>query len=180
MTQTKSTEAAPPKTITIAGREFKTVTNASAEHDVFFTAAVGRSGIGERTLREGDDLAAFARRMYLDIVSSGELWSILGASIMPSDRDVSEWTPQVAEETAAFCKELTDPADKRVIFGQVNSFVAGFLLAELTLRETLPNSLRKTKEGQALVSPAENLSDAPAGPSAPGQPSSESSQPTTL
>ena len=71
-----------------------------------------------------------------EVISSGRIFPILGGLFLPEKISSLDWTPEVAEETAAFLKKVSDPEDKAQIQRQVISLLISFFqsgLASLTI-----------------------------------------------
>lgn len=124
------------KTITLGGREFRPVVDATIEHDYWLMGHIRRAGIDRVVIEEGEPPDEFALRLMRELVNSGATFTILGGAIMPADKAVHEWTPEMATATAEFLKRLTDPKDKQTLNGCTASLLAGFFSSGLASLET--------------------------------------------
>jgi hypothetical protein len=146
-------------TIHIGDRTFKPLTIATAERDVFVRAAINRSGLQMLHKLDEETTDAFALRILGNLYGNGEVFALLGGLMMSADIEESEWSPQMAEDTARFLRRLTNPKDKRAVMAQISALVAGFITAGLTLLKISPKSLAELRNRQR-VSPKNPNGDA--------------------
>ena len=122
--------------IRIGGRTFVPVSNSTIEHDFWLMAHIRGAGLNRIAIGEGEAPEDFAVRMLSEVISSGRIFPILGGLFLPEKISSLNWTPEVADETAAFLKRISDPDDKGLIQQQVISLLLSFFqsgLASLTI-----------------------------------------------
>jgi hypothetical protein len=122
--------------IKIGGRTFVQVTNSTIEHDFWLMAHIRGAGLDRIAIGENEPPEDFAVRLLNDVISSGRVFPILGGLFLPEKISSLDWTPEVAEETAAYLKKVSDPDDKALIQQQVISLLLSFFqsgLASLTI-----------------------------------------------
>lgn len=124
------------ETITLGGREFRPVVGATIEHDYWLMGHIRRAGIDRCALEEGESPDDYALRLMREVINSGEAFTLLGGTLIPADKKVTDWTPAIAQETAEFLKRLTDPNDKQKLNGCTASLLAGFFSSGLASLET--------------------------------------------
>ncbi len=124
------------ETIRIGGRTFIPVRDSTIEHDFWLMAHIRGAGLDRIAIGDGEAPDDFAVRILAEVISSGRIFPILGGLFLPEKISPLDWTPAVAEETAAFLRKISDPADKAVIQQQVVSLLLSFFqtgLASLTI-----------------------------------------------
>jgi len=122
--------------ITIGGRAFVPVKNSTIEHDFWLMAHIRGAGLDRIAIEEGEPPEDFAVRLLGEVISSGRIFPILGGLFLPEKIASIDWTPEVAEETVAFLKKVSDTEDKAQIQRQVISLLISFFqsgLASLTI-----------------------------------------------
>jgi len=117
--------------IRIGDRTFVPVNNSTIEHDFWLMAHIRGAGLDRIAIGEGEAPDDFAVRLLGEVIDSGRIFPILGGLFLPEKIDSFDWTPQVAEETAAFLKKISDPHDKLEIQKQVISLLLSFFQSGL-------------------------------------------------
>jgi hypothetical protein len=117
--------------IKIGGRMFVPVKNSTIEHDFWLMAHIRGAGLDRIAIEEGEPPEEFAVRLLGEVISSGRIFPILGGLFLPEKISSLDWTPEVAEETAAFLKKVSDPDDKALIQQQVVSLLISFFQSGL-------------------------------------------------
>ena len=117
--------------ITIGGRTFVPVKNSTIEHDFWLMAHIRGAGLDRIAIEEGEPPDDFAVRLLGEVISSGRIFPILGGLFLPEKIASIDWTPEVAEETVAFLKKVSDPEDKAQIQRQVISLLISFFQSGL-------------------------------------------------
>ena len=117
--------------ITIGGQTFAPVTNSTIEHDFWLMAHIRGAGLDRIAIEEGEPPEEFAVRLLGEVISSGRIFPILGGLFLPEKFSSLDWTPKVADETAAFLKKISDPDDKALIQQQVISLLISFFQSGL-------------------------------------------------
>lgn len=133
--------------IRIGGRTFVPVKNSTIEHDFWLMAHIRGAGLDRIAIGEDEAPDDFAVRLLGEVIDSGRIFPILGGLFLPEKTSSLNWTPEVAEETAAFLKKLSDPGDKAQIQQQVVSLLLSFFQSGLA-------SLRISRKSSE-TSPAE-------------------------
>ena len=117
--------------ITIGGRAFVPVKNSTIEHDFWLMAHIRGAGLDRIAIEEGEAPDDFAVRFLGEVISSGRIFPILGGLFLPEKIASIDWTPEVAEETVALLKKVSDPEDKTQIQRQVISLLISFFQSGL-------------------------------------------------
>ena len=117
--------------ITIGERTFVPVKNSTIEHDFWLMAHIRGAGLDRIAIEEGEPPDDFAVRLLGEVISSGRIFPILGGLFLPEKIASIDWTPEVAEETVAFLKKVSDTEDKAQIQRQVISLLISFFQSGL-------------------------------------------------
>jgi hypothetical protein len=144
------------KLIRLGGREFRPVEDGTIEHDYWLMGLIRRAGMDRVVMQEGESPDEFASRIMFELMASEHAFSILGGAMMPADKDVCDWTPAMAADTAAFLKHLTSAEDKQTLNACTASLVADFFVHGLA---TLMTSRKYSSPLEAPASPSENVGD---------------------
>jgi hypothetical protein len=142
------------KIVRLGGRDWKPVVDSTIEHDYWLMGHIRRAGIDEVVIDEDETPDEFVLRFLRETINAGVVFILLGGALMPADKSAVDWTPQMAEDTAAFMKRLTDPQDKQTVHNQVVSLISGFFVQGLISLRTSPRS------SLAETSPPENARSA--------------------
>lgn len=116
--------------ITLGERVFWIQEEGTIEHDLWTMKVVRDHKLDQLTLEEKEPAEAFVQRVLAMILQTGCLFQILAAGLVPEGHP---WTPEGAEETAIFLKNLRTPDDKRLMQDLVTSVLIGFFAAGLPL-----------------------------------------------
>lgn len=155
-----STEA----TITVAGQQFKAVTNASLEHDIYTMQQVHRCG-AENVIMGADETAPeYVHRVLLSVTADGRVFDLLGCLLMPAELATSHWTAELAHATGRTFATVTTPEDKRTVHGQIVEALSGFFERGLLSLRTFQKSLSSVD-----ISPKSSETTADTASTAPGQ-----------
>ena len=117
--------------IRIAGRTFVPATNSTIEHDFHLMGHIRAAGLDRIAIEEGEAPEDFAVRLLGEVIHSGRIFPILGGLFLPEKISSVDWTPEVAEETAAFLRKVSDREDKAQIQRQVVSLLISFFQSGL-------------------------------------------------
>ena len=117
--------------IGIGGRTFVPVRNSTIEHDFWLMAHIRGAGLDRIAIGEGEAPDDFAVRLLGEVIDSGRIFPILGGLFLPEGTSSLDWTPEVAEETAAFLKRISEPQDKLEIQKQVINLLVDFFQSGL-------------------------------------------------
>lgn len=117
--------------IKIGGRTFIPVNNSTIEHDFWLMAHIRGAGLDRVVISGGEAPEDFAVRLLGEVIDSGRIFPLLGGLFLPEGVSSLDWTPETAEETAAFLKKISDPKDKLQIQKQVISLLIDFFQSGL-------------------------------------------------
>lgn len=131
-------------TFTLGGRSFTYVEETTVEHDEFIQARLRPAGLHEATMQIGEDADAFARRLMLQSAESGVRRELLASLILPAEAE--EWTPAIANETAAFLGKLSSEDDKHKLDTLFSSMLFRFFADGITSCYAYVRSLDKAPE----------------------------------
>lgn len=101
-----------PPVITLGGRTFVPVTGSTLAHDTWYMGLVSRTGLDAIVRRDDETEPEFGTRLLRALLASGAIVELLGGMLVPTGTVPTEWTPQLAAETAAFIGGLEDPQEK--------------------------------------------------------------------
>lgn len=101
--------------------------SSTAEHDFYAMTLVQRSKMHEPTMLPGETAEAFALRLTSELISSQDLWALLGCIVAPKDAAGALWTRESGAATAKHLASLTDEGDKAMIRSLVVELVLHFL-----------------------------------------------------
>jgi hypothetical protein len=110
--------------VTIGGRAFHEIEFSTCAHDTWTMGMFSRAGLQGVGLLPGETPDDFTWRVLGTVLSSGLLYELLGAFLIPEGMDDLAWTPELAAETGRFLGELHEPLDK----AEVHRLVAALLL----------------------------------------------------
>ena len=144
------------KRIVLAGRAFVPVGESTVEHDLEVMRLVRAAGLEGLDASTGDEFAYAALGAF---VAAGTLPALVACLILPEEHAPRRpgglarlleragivrraatrggWSPEVQMETAAFLRQLDDPADKNQFYGLVALLLVPFLNG--ALRSWLPS-----------------------------------------
>ena len=120
------------KTLTLGGRQFVALDEPTIERDFWLIRQLREAGLQEVRIGEDEDPDVFALRLLDSIIQSKTPFLLLGAFLLPKGTDSREWSPELAERTAAFIAKLTDPEDKQQVQTQLCSVLLGFFVSGLS------------------------------------------------
>lgn len=132
----------------VAGRVFSTATKTTFKQDLYLWEALSSANL-DNLIEHFDELrnnlTNMGKQVILQAWSSGALFRVLGGVLI---EEGVKWTPEAAENNAVFFEELTDPADKEAIRGQMIEVVLHFFVSEAGLRAISQKSLRDNADAQ--------------------------------
>lgn len=129
-----------PPAITLGGRQWQLITESTLENDVFKREQLIDSGLASLYMKVGETEDQFARRIDNELVKGGRMFGVLASVLMPAEISAGDWTPATAEETAAFLRKLTIPAEKEAARIMGRGIITAFLTAGLVLQQIIPKS----------------------------------------
>ena len=121
--------------ITLGGRDFEPMTVTTIEHDFWLMSRIRTAGLDALEKGADESPEEFVARILQQIIDSGSAFDVLGGMLIPAQLRPQQWTPAIADETAKFIRELTDPIDKAKVQSQMIAILIGFFeggLASLT------------------------------------------------
>jgi len=119
------------ETIELGNRRWRIIETSTLEHVIWMDLQTIESGLG-RMLQQpvaASEAEAHAGAIWEAISRSQKAFAILGGMLIPEAIPDGDWTPELAEKTAAFMKKLTAPEDHARIRTLLVSVVLGFFVA---------------------------------------------------
>jgi len=126
--------------VVLAGHAFAPLLVSTIEHDFWLMARIRAARLDALTKAEDESAEEFVSRILHEVIDSGRAFELLGGMLIPENVPAEQWTPELAAETAAFIRTLTDPADKARLQSQLISLLIGFFENGLTSLTTSPKS----------------------------------------
>ena len=127
--------------ITIGGRQFKPIKNATLEHDYKVMALLNSAGIRVIEMPEDADPQAFMEQLFSNLVLAGSLIPLFAHLILPADLEGKHWTPAVAADIEQHLRGLTDDTDKQTVHEQLAAMLIGFFQNGLVRLQITPSCL---------------------------------------
>lgn len=115
----------------IGGQKWRAVKRSTIEHDFWLMKHIREAGLDAVGLRPGEKPEEFAVRLLHEVIGSGKAFTLLGGMLLPDGVPDEHWTPECAEQTAAFMRALAADEDKGAVKSAIISLLAGFLEAGL-------------------------------------------------
>ena len=131
------------KTITIGGRRWRLIGPTSVLHDTKTAALAQEMGFFDRPAA-GEEESDFLGRVAERLNASGRLVELLGYVVLPADRTMDDWTPELAAETSETLGRLTAPRDKEKILPLLQQAVLHFFLLAKKFSEVSRSSSIRT------------------------------------
>jgi hypothetical protein len=126
----------------IGGKSFELAGEGTARHDVWTMRQIAACGLNVVNQREGETEEEFTYRLYLTALQTGDIFLLLGSFLVPQGTGPNEWTEKMANETANFLANLTDPSDKaklRILLASaLMPFFVGGRRSSKTFRKSSP------------------------------------------
>ena len=135
----------------IGGQKWRAVKRSTIEHDFWMMKHIHEAGLDAVRLRPGEKPDEFAVRLLHEIISSGKAFILLGGMLLPETIPDEHWTPERAEQTAAFLRGLSADEDKAAIKSSVIWLLTGFL--ETGLRSYVDSATASTAGNQPQPEP---------------------------
>ena len=132
--------------VSLGGRIFRVVQDTTVAQDIWITGRSERAGLYELQRRQGEDPDRFAIRILGELSVSGEAAFLLGGMLVPEDVEDSDWTPQLAEQTAKLIGGVTDADDKKTVHHLIASLVIDFFVTGMRFSESSEPSSPGTDE----------------------------------
>lgn len=132
--------------ITIEGKRFVPLVNGTFAHDIWLTRKIREAGLANIAIDEDETPDHFIERIAIVAHESGLSLQLLGALLLPDGVETRDWTPELAESTAQFFGNVTDPEGKRVLRTQIASALFYFFATALASSQTSPKFGTEAKE----------------------------------
>lgn len=129
-----------PEVFEIGGKKFHLAGQTTARHDIFTTRQIAACGVSMVAQLDGETEEQFQYRLYRSAMSSGDVFLLLGALLVPDGTPQLGWTEQTAKETAEFLGNLTDPSDKTKVRILLASALLPFFVSGSRSLRTSPKS----------------------------------------
>lgn len=137
------------ESIELGGRRFFQPSDLSIANDLWVEAAARRAGLDSLQINDDEDARAFAARVIAQAVDSSLCLQLLGGLLHPEGLAASDWTPEIAEQTAAHLARITDPDEKAAIRVMLADHLAFFFTNGLASALTSPTSSLIQKFGKS-------------------------------
>jgi hypothetical protein len=115
----------------IGGQKWRAVKRSTIEHDFWLMKHIREVGLDAVRIRPGEKPEEFAVRLLHEVIGSGKAFTLLGGMLLPESIPDEQWSPERAEQTAAFMRGLAADADKAAVKSAIISLLTGFLEAGL-------------------------------------------------
>jgi len=147
--------------------------------DAAATALINELGLDEITLGplEDEDLVAYAGRLNHRVIATGRIPDLLGHYLIPVGKTETDWTPELAAETAAIIGAVQDPQERDLVYQLASEFVFFFFRSALQRLAISQSSTAASRE--SLPSP-ESSAASSRPPMASGRRSSDTLQRETM
>jgi hypothetical protein len=120
----------------IGGQKWRAVKRSTIEHDFWLMKHIREAGLNAVHLRPGEKPEDFAVRLLHEVIGSGKAFTLLGGMLLPDGVPDEHWTPERAEQTAAFMRGLAADEDKAAVKSAIISLLTGFFEAGLASSDT--------------------------------------------
>ena len=125
----------------LGGKYFVPTEHTTARQDGWVVVQMAEAGLDRFAGRTLD--ADTSRELTLAALRSGKTWHLLAGFLVESGK---KWTPEAAEETAAFLADITDPESKRLMDDAFIGLLAGFFFTGPTSSAPSPSASAATGE----------------------------------
>lgn len=127
------------RVIPLGGKYFVPTEHTTARQDGWMVVQMADAGLDQFAGRTLDE--ATSRDLVLAALRSGKTWHLLAGLLVESGK---AWTPQIAEENAAFFAELSDLESKRAMDEAFLGLLAGFFFNAPTSSALSPSASTAT------------------------------------
>jgi hypothetical protein len=136
---------------TFAGRKFRAVRRRTIQNDVACMGLIRGARLDTVVIEEGETPEAFSTRLLDRALCDGNVFSLLGAVLIPAEIEDEDWTPLVMQATAAHLGRVADEAEKRQLMTATVHMITGFFQSGLASLRTSPrSSSQSTAEAQPI------------------------------
>ncbi len=130
----------------VGGQKWRAVKRSTIEHDFWLMKHIREAGLEAVRLRPGERPEEFAVRLLHEVIGSGKAFTLLGGMLLPDGVPDEHWSPERAEQTAAFMRSLAADEDKAAVKSAIISLLTGFL--EAGLRSSADSATASTAKSQ--------------------------------
>jgi hypothetical protein len=134
--------------ITIEGKRFVPLRNGTFAHDIWLTRKIREAGLSNISIGDGETPDQFIERIAIVAHESGISLQLLGGLLLPEGVEERNWTPELAESTAQFFGNVTDPEGKRILRTQIASALFYFFANALASSPTSLKFGTEMKKGE--------------------------------
>lgn len=125
--------------ITLGGRSFKPITNATLEHDYKVMALLTAAGIRSIEMPDDADPNVFMSQLFSELVLQGNLLAVFAHLIIPVELEGANWSPAVAADIEKHLRGLTAEEDKAAVHEQLAAMLIGFFHNGLAALKITPS-----------------------------------------
>jgi hypothetical protein len=111
--------------IKLGGREWRIVQTSTLQQVIWMDRQIAETGVAS-LLQRAPVGANWSEQIWAQISKSDKTFPLLSGMLLPREISDEDWTPEVAEKTAAFLKKLTAPEDHAAVRSLLISVVLGF------------------------------------------------------
>jgi hypothetical protein len=127
--------------IEIGGRKLTFTGESTARHDMWTMRQIAACGLNTLMQGNGETEEQFMVRLYSTALQSGDFFLLLGCLLIPEEVKPSEWSTDLAKQTAEFLASITNPEDKaklRILLasGLMPFFQAGLRSSKISLKSS--------------------------------------------
>ncbi len=132
--------------LTLGGRQFKPISNATLEHDYRVMALLNAAGIRVIEMPEDADPQVFMENLFANLVLAGSLLSLFAHLLLPAETEGKHWTPELAADIEKHLRSLTDDKDKAAVHEQLAVMLIGFFQNGLVALQITPSFSGSTSQ----------------------------------
>lgn len=125
--------------LTLGGRNFKPITNATLEHDYKVMELLTAAGIRSIEMPEDADPNVFMSQLFSELVLQGNLLTLFAHLIIPTELAGHQWSPAVAADVEKHLRGLTADEDKAAVHEQLAAMLIGFFHNGLAALKITPS-----------------------------------------
>src|SRR5688572_9276575 len=121
--------------ITFGGRKFRVedMDERTVENDHFLMRAIRASGVDKMSPEDKEGHMQYLIRLQTALLDSGQVCNLLGGYLLPDGMKETDWSPEVAADTAAFIAKCNTARDRDQVLELAAECVFGFFKRGLDL-----------------------------------------------
>lgn len=119
------------ETLSLGGRDFERIQDGPVRQDLFVLQHARHAGLVDAEAAKGEEPDAFAARLLGQVLGSGRAMLLLGGLLIPKGKKATEWTEEMAFETAGHLGGITGADAKAAVYQELASALLGFFLRGL-------------------------------------------------